>query len=95
VDVVAALAVAGLAWLLLAIALVRAPRSSFRDHVAGGRGRALLGIGIGLTVGIGLLVSRTDLIPDALEPSLVPLLLVVAAVATALVGWLVWSVSRS
>ena len=94
-DLVVALALAGLGWLALAALLVRAPRELLRDRVAGGRGRALLGIGIGLTVGIGLLVARTDVIPDGLEPSLIPVLLGVTLASTVLVGWLAWSVGRS
>jgi hypothetical protein len=94
-DLLLALAMAGLAWLALAALLLRAPRGVLRDRVAGGRGRALLGIGIGLTVGIGLLVSRTDVIPDDLEPSLIPVMLGVTVVSTILAGWLAWSVGRS
>jgi hypothetical protein len=94
-DVLAALALAGLAWLALAAVLLHAPRGALRDRLSGGRGRPLLGIGIGLTVGIALLVARTDLVPDGLEPSLVPVIFVVTAVSTVLVGWLAWSVSRS
>jgi hypothetical protein len=94
-DVVAALALAGLAWLALAAALLRSPHGGMRDRLTGGRGRALLGIGIGLTVGIAVLVDRTDLVPDGLEPSLVPVIFVVTAVSTVLVGWLVWSLGRS
>jgi hypothetical protein len=94
-DVVAALALAGLAWVALAAALLRSRRSGLRDRLSGGRGRALLGIGIGLTVGVALLVDRMDLVPDELQPSLVPLVFIVTAVSTAVVGWLAWSVSRS
>jgi hypothetical protein len=48
-----------------------------------------------LTVGVALLVDRMDLVPDELQPSLVPLVFIVTAVSTAVVGWLAWSVSRS
>lgn len=94
-DVVAALTLAGIAWLALAVVLLRAPRSGLRDRLSGGRGRALLGIGIGLTVGIALFVDRTDLVPDDLEPTMVPFVFVITAVSMVLVGWLAWSVSRS
>jgi hypothetical protein len=93
-DVVAVLALAGLAWLALATVLLRAPRSGLRDRMSGSRGRALLGIGIGLTVGVALLVARTDLVPDGVEPSLVPFVLVVTVASILLIGWLGWSVTR-
>lgn len=92
---VAALTLAGMAWLALAIVLLRTPRSGLGDRLSGGRGRALLGIGIGLTVGIALLVDRMDLVPDDLEPTMVPFIFVITAVSTVLVGWIAWSVSRS
>ena len=92
---VAALTLAGMAWLALAIVLLRTPRSGLGDRLSGGRGRALLGIGMGLTVGIALLVDRMDLVPDDLEPTMVPFIFVITAVSTVLVGWIAWSVSRS
>ena len=49
----------------------------------------------GVTVKETGFFQRTDVIPDALEPSLIPVLLGVTLASTVLVGWLAWSVGRS
>ncbi|HEX5014972.1 MAG TPA: hypothetical protein VFV72_12535 [Candidatus Limnocylindrales bacterium] len=94
-DVVVALTLVGAAWLLLAVLLSRDRSSSLRERAASSRGRALLGVGIGLTVGIGVLVARTDLLPDSMEPPLVPIAVIGTSACAALVGWLAWTAGRS
>lgn len=93
-DVVLAMTLVAVGWLAVTTALTRNSTVSLRERVSTTRGRALLGMGIGLSVGIGLLVARTDVLPDSMEPTLIPVALALGTVAVAVVGWLAWAAGR-